>query len=324
MSAVEIVSVVFGCVAAAAFLAFMLLYRYVRAFIEPRKREDDELIAHEKEVKKFSDEWTEEKHIRFEITSRFGYRLVGYYYDFGAEETVVLLHGHNSSHVSQLKYMELFKKLGYNVFIPDHRRSGASGGDTITFGAKEKIDAEDFISYIKDKVPGIKIAGLFGESMGAATAMMLAPKIEGLGFLIEYCGYANFEGLLLRYFKSRGLTRLGSRLIGVITKCLYGFDPKDTDALRALKTVSVPVLIMHSKADEVVVFENAEMLRKAKPEADFVSFDGSRHACSYTTYPEEFEGAVRQFLEKVKAPASLREGASSGGKEGEESSSATD
>ena len=295
--------IVVGCLAVAAAIAYIRLYFFVKTFVQPPKRSDEELIKYEKEVKKFSDEWLDEKYVPVESVSRFGYKLQGYYYDFGNEGTVVCLHGHNSSHISQMKYMELFKKLGFNVFLVDHRRSGNSGGKCVTFGAKEKYDVLTALENLKKLYPDLKISGLFGESMGAATAMLVAPQIPGLGFLIEYCGYANFEGLLIKYIKNIRLRKLAVFLISTVTKPFFGFLPKECDAAAALKNTDCPMLIMHSLTDEVVVYENSEILNRVRPDALKVVFENSCHARSLIMYPERFEGAVREIIERSESVA---------------------
>lgn len=299
--------IVISCVLAAVLIgAFVTLFLLVRSYLKPEKRSDEDLIVHEKEVKKFSDQWLKEEYVPVWTESRFGYRLKGYFYDFGFAETVVCLHGHNASHISQLKYMELFKKLGYNAFLPDHRYSGSSGGKYITFGAKEKIDAADAINNLKTLRPDVKIAGLFGESMGAATAMLLAPEFPDLGFLIEYCGYANFEGLLSGFLKNKTFRKLGVALIGMVTKAFYGFSPKECDAAEALTKTRCPLLILHSRADQVVAFENALILKGVRPDAETVFFDDSLHARSLCVYPERFESAVFDILERYDRSKQLK------------------
>lgn len=288
------ISIAIGAALVAALVVFAFLAIVLKRLVRPSKRGEAELIANEKENKVFSDEWLKIPYKEWTRTSRYGYNVTGYMYDFGFGRIMVCLHGHNSSHISQLKYMDMFRAMGYDVFIPDHRRSGKSGGDTITFGAKESGDVEDWIQVLREKYPGREIS-LFGESMGAATAILVASKTSGLGSLIEYCGYANFEGLLTRYFKSEGMRKAAARLIKPVAKHIYGFDPDDCDALKAIKKVDCPVLIMHSKADRTVTYQNALMLKTGKPDAAFLSFENSRHACSLKYYPEEFTAAVRDF-----------------------------
>ena len=185
---------------------FTGLYFGIKRLVKPDKRTVDYLVEYEIEEKGLDRAITGIPFEQMFRTSRFGYELAARFYACeGSSKTVVCLHGHNSCFASQLKYLPIFLSLGYNVFIPDHRRSGLSGGDTVTFGAYEKHDVLDWISELRAGRPDDSIA-LFGESMGAATAIMVAAEIPDAVFLIDYCGYANFEGLLTRYTDNEGIT----------------------------------------------------------------------------------------------------------------------
>lgn len=299
MNAGYIILIIIGTAALAAFLVFVSTALALKQILKPRKRQPDELIAHEKDVKIFSDEWLQMPCETWERVSRYGYDVTGYYYDFGFDRIMVCLHGHNSSHISQLKYMDMFHSLGFDVFVPDHRHAGNSGGDTVTMGAKEKWDVIDWLQVIRERRPGKKIS-VFGESMGAATAIMVAAIDGRLGYLIEYCGYANFKGLLARYFKSERARSFFYKYLKFVVKTVYRFDPDECDAEKAMKQISCPVLIIHSESDETVPFENASILRKAKPDARIKTFKAARHACSIKTYHDEFVETIRQFIEDAE------------------------
>lgn len=295
MNAGYIILIILGTAAIAAFLVFVSTAVALKQILKPRKRLTDELIAHEKEVKIFCDEWLNVPCETWKRVSRYGYEVTGYYYDFGFDRIMVCLHGHNSSHISQLKYMDMFRSLGFDVFIPDHRHAGNSGGDTVTMGAKEKWDVVDWLQLIRERRPGKRIS-IFGESMGAATAIMVTAIDWDLGYLIEYCGYANFQGLLARYFKSQRLRRFFAKYIRFVVKYVYRFDSDECDAEKAMKRISCPVLIIHSESDETVPYENALILYGAKPDARFKSFKAARHACSIKTYHDEFVETIKDFV----------------------------
>lgn len=302
MSVGEIVLIaVVLTVAALLAVWFIGLYFGIKGLVKPKKRTVDYLVEYEIEEKGLDRAVTGIPFEQLFRTSRFGYELAARFYVCeGSSKTVVCLHGHNSCFVSQLKYLTLFLSLGYNVFIPDHRRSGLSGGDTVTFGAYEKRDVLDWISELRERRTEDDIA-LFGESMGAATAIMVAAEIPDAVFLIDYCGYANFEGLLTRYTDSEGIRKAVMPSIRLVSEHCFGFDVKECDALDAIKRVSCPILIMHSKADKTVNYKNALMLKEAAPQAELHTFPDSIHARSITKYPDEYANTVKEFVLKAEA-----------------------
>ena len=219
---------------------FTGLYFGIKGLVKPEKRTADYLVEYEVEEKGLDRAVTEIPFEQMYRTSRFGYELAARFYTSeNSSKTVVCLHGHNSCFASQLKYLPIFLSLGYNVFIPDHRRSGLSGGDTVTFGAYEKHDVLDWISELRARRPGDSIA-LFGESMGAATAIMTAAEIPDAVFLIDYCGYANFEGLLTRYTDNKYIRKAVMPSIRLVCERCFGFDVNECDALEAITIAYFP------------------------------------------------------------------------------------
>jgi uncharacterized protein len=59
----------------------------------------------------------------------------------------------------------------------------------------------------------------------------------------------------------------------------------------------VPLLIIHSRDDEVVPFEQAEMLAASYPEAEFWMIEGYGHVEAYT-HPE-YRQKLLDFLERT-------------------------
>ena len=285
---------------------FTGLYFGIKGLVKPEKRTADYLVEYEVEEKGLDRAVTEIPFEQMYRTSRFGYELAARFYTSeNSSKTVVCLHGHNSCFASQLKYLPIFLSLGYNVFIPDHRRSGLSGGDTVTFGAYEKHDVLDWISEFRARRPGDSIA-LFGESMGAATAIMTAAEIPDAVFLIDYCGYANFEGLLTRYTDNKYIRKAVMPSIRLVCERCFGFDVNECDALEAITRVGCPILIMHSKADKTVNYRNALMLQEAAPQAELHTFPDSIHARSITKYPDEYADTVKEFVRKAEAAYAKR------------------
>lgn len=285
---------------------FTGLYFGIKGLVKPEKRTADHLVEYEVEEKGLDRAVTEIPFEQMYRTSRFGYELAARFYTSeNSSKTVVCLHGHNSCFASQLKYLPIFLSLGYNVFIPDHRRSGLSGGDTVTFGAYEKHDVLDWISEFRARRPGDSIA-LFGESMGAATAIMTAAEIPDAVFLIDYCGYANFEGLLTRYTDNKYIRKAVMPSIRLVCERCFGFDVNECDALEAITRVGCPILIMHSKADKTVNYRNALMLQEAAPQAELHTFPDSIHARSITKYPDEYADTVKEFVRKAEAAYAKR------------------
>ncbi len=264
---------------------------------KPAKRDNTELYRYESEEKKFNDEWLKVPFEKLQMDSDFGYKLFARLYmaDVPTNDYVVVLHGHNSSSLSQLKYLSIFKGLGFNVFMPDHRRSGYSSGETITFGSYEKLDTIQWINRLKEEHPEATF-GIFGESMGAATATMVTSMDDRMRFLIEYCGYADFKNLVVPRVKSVAVYYLFNPALRLMARFIGGFRISQTNAKKAMQKVKVPTLILHSKSDDIVNVSSAYEFKKANPSAEIVLFDNAPHARSYLLYEHTYRSAIESFI----------------------------
>ena len=263
-----------------------------------KKRSDNFLLGREILEKGLLPSVLDTPHEMFFIDSEYGYKLRARYYphESASDKTILLLHGHNSSGVAMIKFMPIFKDLGYNVLIPDHRRQGESGGACISFSHFERHDTVLWMNFLQDKNPKTTFA-LFGESMGATTAIAVASIDKRVKFIISYCGFIGFNGLvkplIRRYFRPASVflpaVRLAARL-------RYGVNFKEVDNTEYLKNTDLPILVMHSKTDSLVCYSNAESIVTACSHAKLVTFDGARHARAFASNKDEFVGAVVEFV----------------------------
>lgn len=132
----------------------------------------------------------------------------------------------------------LCKKLGYNVLLPDQRAHGASGGQSITLGVKERYDCRAWAYWAYQHFGPDTPLFLMGVSMGAATVLLAAgldlpPTVRGI---MADCGYTSPREVIHQYLPRYlpglpvgpvyAVGRLGTRLFG-------HFDPEDADCRAA-------------------------------------------------------------------------------------------
>jgi len=126
MTPIQIIEIIIGCFFGVQVLIYFgLTWMIVRKLMHPAKRTDEFLIEYETREKKFDKSWLDIPYREMRRQSKYGYSLFARLYinPNPTDKFILLLHGHNSSGIGQLKYLSLFRDLGYNVFIPDHRRS---------------------------------------------------------------------------------------------------------------------------------------------------------------------------------------------------------
>lgn len=166
-----------------------------------------------------------------------------------ARGTLLYLHGNGGNIGHRLDQIEVFHRLGLNVFIIDYRGYGASSGKPSEQGTyQDALAAWNWLMQEKRVAPERIV--LFGESLGGSIAAWLAARQPPAGLVI----YASFTSVpemaqaLYPMFPASRLVR-------------YRYDTR-----AALGSVTCPLLILHSPEDEIIPFSHGQALLEAARE----------------------------------------------------------
>jgi fermentation-respiration switch protein FrsA (DUF1100 family) len=190
-----------------------------------------------------------------------------------------------------LKSASVYAGAGHGVLMIDLRAQGRSEGERVTMGYKEVRDVRGALLWLNERgfAPGEVV--LHGFSLGGATVLRAAPE-SGVAAVVEESAYSDLPLILWQQLpEESGLPSFFTPGIFLMGKLFLGIDPwavRPEEDARRLCQEGIPLLIIHSKDDEVVPFEHAERIRKACPEAAFWSIEGYRHVGAYAhpRYPE--------------------------------------
>ncbi|MCL1818753.1 MAG: alpha/beta fold hydrolase, partial [Spirochaetaceae bacterium] len=133
--------------------------------------------------------------LRLSVTARDGTPLTGYY--LAAREpsrrTAVLVHGYGAEAGLMANYAQFYREDGFNIFMPDNRAHGNSGGRWIGMGLLDRDDLLGWLSLLCGKTGDESRIVLHGVSMGAAAVMMMntAGLPPQVACVIADCGYTS-------------------------------------------------------------------------------------------------------------------------------------
>lgn len=248
--------------------------------------------------------------------------VYAYYVDQGSDKTVMIhggFRGNWNNGIVTEEYND-FYKAGYNLLFVDSRATGNSGGDYVTYGQYESDDVLYWINQEVRERPSQKIL-LYGGSMGAATMMSVLAKdipvnVKGI---IENCGFASIdEQLRFTYSQTvvpalppaikKGLDIIWDQehedlFMGLLKQ--YYFDQEmHLDPTAALPTIgmsgSLPKLIIHGTADDVVPVSNAQKLYElAGGYKDLLLVEGAGHGKAQEVDHAAYTKHVTDFLKVV-------------------------
>ena len=284
-------------IAIVLFIAFRLLIRSVN----PERFTTSESIENERKqgTLKGYDELIKKDYI---VKSFDGYELHATYIPNDSKKIVIITHGHTATKWSSVKYVMLFRKLGYGAVIYDNRGHGDNIRTYMTLGLKESKDLIAIIEDTKKKLGSDLFIGLHGESMGSAInnmALKYKPKIK---FIISDCGYADFMKMGKAYARSE--YRLFGGIVNIsnwMCKLHYKFDLEDVKPIDLISDNEIPICFIHGDQDTLINKINAEtMFKENLGYKEIHIFEGAKHAGSYLKDPDKYYEIVNDFVKKVE------------------------
>ena len=233
---------------------YFFRYTFLRKDKVPWSNIDDERILFDRDFFERPDREA------LEITSRDGLRLKAWFYDQGADVTVILFHGYRGGPEELSGIASRLYAQGMNILLIFHRAHSISEGTYFTMGTREKFDAVDWAREIARRKPSGKIV-LFGWSMGGNTVMGAVGEDlpENVKCAVEDCGYENLKNQILHSCKQK-MPKLPAKkfilwLLGLYCRLFKGFSIDDPRSV-SLRRCKIPMLFIHGEKDPTVPYEN--------------------------------------------------------------------
>jgi len=216
--------------------------------------------------------------------------------------TVIYLHGVSECKIVGLPMARDLHALGYNVFLYDSRRHGDSGGTYCTYGFYEKHDARAVISHLASR-QDLRTGriGLFGTSMGAAVAIQVAAIDDRVVALVAESGFATLRTIFDDYQKR--MIKLPwhylRNLVIVRSEHLAHFKASAVSPLEAVRSVHVPLFILHGTADTLIDARYSSMVfANANEPKELWLIEGAKHNDMAEVGGEEYRKRVLGFFER--------------------------
>jgi fermentation-respiration switch protein FrsA (DUF1100 family) len=193
--------------------------------------------------------------------------------------TVLFFHGNAGNISHRLDSLAVFHRLGLNTLIVDYRGYGRSQGRPSEAGTYRDAEAAwRYLRTARGLVPRDIV--LFGRSLGAAVATRLATEVHPAALIIEstFTSVPDLAAKLYPFLPGRLLARIR-------------YDTK-----ARIAHVDCPVLIVHSRDDEMIPFEQAERLYAAAREPKRLLALHGRHNDAFLTSAAEYRRGLTAFL----------------------------
>ena len=222
--------------------------------------------------------------IRFETAD--GVKLSGWFIPCDRARGVILFCHGNAGNIShRLESIQIFHQLGLDVFIFDYRGYGQSEGKPTEHGTYE--DAEAAWRYLIEErqvIPSQVI--IFGRSIGGTVASRLARNHTPRVLILEstFTSLRDVAATLYPYLP------VGRFLRFEYTTAEY------------LSRVGCPVLIVHSRDDEIMPFNHGRQLFEvAREPKRFLEITGT-HNEGFITSGRHYEEGLNAFISEYVGP----------------------
>ena len=216
------------------------------------------------------------------LATRDNETLHGWYVPASNPIGVVLFFHGNAGNIShRLDSIEIFRELNLDVLIIDYRGYGQSSGKTSEQGTY--LDAQAAWDYLVDK-RGIAPENIviFGRSLGGAIASWLAARTTPGAVILESCftSVLDMAGRLYPFLPVRLITRLK-------------YPVKEY-----VKSVSSPLLVVHSQQDEIIPFDMGQSIFAAAPEPKEMLALSGDHNGGFLLNRIQYVAAIDTFLDR--------------------------
>jgi alpha-beta hydrolase superfamily lysophospholipase len=215
-----------------------------------------------------------------------GVKLSGWFIPSESSVGVILFCHGNAGNIShRLDSIEIFHRLGLDVFIFDYRGYGRSEGRPTEQGTYQ--DAEAAWRYLIEerKVhPGRVV--IFGRSLGGGVASWLAQSHVPGALILEstFTSLPDIAASVYPYLPVRLMLRFQYR------------------TMEHLGGVDCPVLIVHSRDDEIMPFSHGcRLFEKARGPKQFLEISGT-HNEGFLMSGRNYEEGLNSFVSRYVEP----------------------
>ncbi len=232
-----------------------------------------------------------------------GAKLAGWHVPPRAEKDlgagIVLCHGHNDSRMQFLPMLRRLHAAGFHTLLFDFRTMGVSKGDVCTYGAYEKQDALTAVEWLRTKA-GVERVGLYGISMGGATALLAAAEDPSIEAVVTDCAFARLEEMVERKFLMvpRGLRPQVAESVRHWSEQWAGVSVLGVDPEAAVRGWRPrPLLVIHAERDLLVPVQHGRRLAEAGGEsAEFWMIPRAGHVAGRRWAPKAYPRRVTDFF----------------------------
>lgn len=216
---------------------------------------------------------------------------------------IILCHGVGANRSDFTALAAALANRGYFALTFDFRAHGESTGGRTSLGYHEQKDIAAALAFLRAR-PGIDTGriGIYGFSMGAASAILAAARQPGFAAVVADSPFATLPDLarsvITRSYRLPSFPFLHLTLLGY--DLYFQTDANKVSPVSAIAGLSpVPVLIIAGDSDELIPVENGRRLYGAAREPkELWIIPGAGHGATMAAAGPFYEQRVGDFFDR--------------------------
>lgn len=231
-----------------------------------------------------------------------GLKLYGEYFDNGSDKCVIVVPGRCETLMYSYFFADCYNGIKVNFLLIDPRAHGKSEGKYSYCGIKESDDVLAWSKYARETL-GNGTVILHGICIGAASCFMAKEKDTNgyISKIISEGCYTTFYETFRQHIicEKKPVQPLLCQLRHMMKKNL-GIDIKKQSPLKAVKTITVPVLFIAGRQDVFSVPKKTEELvfNCASKDKKLVFYGKGAHSHLRINNMEEYDDLVCRFVDR--------------------------
>ena len=218
-----------------------------------------------------------------ELVTEDKVRLHGWFVpSANARGTVLFFHGNAGNISHRLESIAIFNRMNLDVFIIDYRGYGRSQGRVTETGTYRDAEAAWFYLTGARGIDADKII-VFGRSLGASIAAWLANRHTPAALILE-SSFSSVPSMAQRLYPFLPVKWLSK----------FSYDTR-----RYVSTITCPLLVAHSKNDEIIPYAEGRLVFDAAPAArQFLDLRGG-HNDGFIVSGQAYTDGLRAFVDSA-------------------------
>jgi hypothetical protein len=208
-----------------------------------------------------------------------GVILHGWFIAGRSSQVLLFFHGNAGNISHRLDSIRQFQELGLSVLIIDYRGYGQSGGSTTEQGIYRDADAAWRYLTEHRGIPASDIV-IFGRSLGGSAASWLATQYQPMALIVEssFTSVPDVAQELYPWLPVRWISRFRHATLDYV------------------RDVHCPILVVHSRDDDIIPFHHGEAIFAAASEPKSLLVLRGSHNDAFLLDERTYIDGLRTFL----------------------------